>query len=515
MKDREDTCDDRDSEPQSTAAGDNPQDVSRRSLLGGGVAAAVGLSAPAMAFEAFLAKPAAARRRRVSPDYGPLFEVVDPSSGLPLLKLPKGFEYVSFGVTGDTMADGSATPGSHDGMGVVHERGSKVTLVRNHELNPGAPFGPEGTPTFDPTSGGGTTNLVFDRDQATLVEDWASLTGTLRNCAGGCNPLNRSWLTCEETNNDGHGFMFEVPHEAPASAVPIEAAGRFSHEAVAVDPRNGVLYETEDSSISGFYRYSPRWPRELERGGKLQMLRIRGSDQPVNLNGGNPDRNLLAESLGLPTGAPIPIGKSFRVDWVDVPDPLATTERCVDQGLAEGAAFFTRGEGAWYDKGSIFFVSSDGGEIKKGQIWEYDIYRRRLTLIFVSVDAYALNKPDNITVAPSGELLLCEDGHGIRDAEDNLLRGDQLVGLTREGDVFAFCENNIVIPDGQTLGGWTGDRRRSEWAGASFTFDGEWLFANIQTPGITFAITGPWEKGAFAPRRRYRRRHHRHGDLHG
>ena len=36
----------------------------------------------------------------------------------------------------------------------------------------------------------------------------------------------------------------------------------------------------------------------------------------------------------------------------------------------------------------------------------------------------------------------------------------------------------------------------SEWAGACDNADGDWLFANIQSPGITFAITGPWSTGA-------------------
>ena len=34
--------------------------------------------------------------------------------------------------------------------------------------------------------------------------------------------------------------------------------------------------------------------------------------------------------------------------------------------------------------------------------------------------------------------------------------------------------------------------KQSEWAGAVFSPDGKWLFVNIQTPGVTFAITGPW-----------------------
>ena len=34
----------------------------------------------------------------------------------------------------------------------------------------------------------------------------------------------------------------------------------------------------------------------------------------------------------------------------------------------------------------------------------------------------------------------------------------------------------------------------SEFAGATFSPDGSTLFVNIQSPGITFAITGPWRR---------------------
>jgi len=43
--------------------------------------------------------------------------------------------------------------------------------------------------------------------------------------------------------------------------------------------------------------------------------------------------------------------------------------------------------------------------------------------------------------------------------------------------------------------GITGDFRGSEFAGATFSPDGEWLFFNIQTPVITIAVTGPWGRG--------------------
>ena len=34
----------------------------------------------------------------------------------------------------------------------------------------------------------------------------------------------------------------------------------------------------------------------------------------------------------------------------------------------------------------------------------------------------------------------------------------------------------------------------SEFAGSTFSPDGTTLFANIQNPGITLAITGPWRE---------------------
>ena len=383
-------------------------------------------------------------------------------------------------------------------MAVARQIGSRrVILVRNHEQSSGTPFGTASTPTFDSAASGGTTNLVFDRRSARLIEDWASLTGTIRNCAGGPNPRRRSWITCEETGNDGHGYIFEVPASGNASAVPIRDAGRFSHEAVAVDPYTADVYETEDSGIAGFYRFIPHRRSDLERGGRLQMLRVRGSDGPVNLNGGNAGRNQLAVDLGLPEGGAIENGESFDIEWVDIPnpDPAPGEDPVVAQGIAAGGAFFTRGEGAWYSEGSVFFTSTDGGEARQGQVWEYDIRRQRLTLIFESVDAFALNNPDNITVARGGGILLCEDGGGIRDEDGNIVRGEQLVGLSTDGDLFPFAENNIIIPDDRTIGGLTGDQRRREWAGATFTFDGRWLFVNIQTPGLTFAITGPWNQG--------------------
>ena len=67
-------------------------------------------------------------------------------------------------------------------------------------------------------------------------------------------------------------------------------------------------------------------------------------------------------------------------------------------------------------------------------------------------------------------------------------------GLTVDGQIFKFAQNNVVL-DGER-NDIVGDFTKSEFAGATYSPDGRWLFFNIQRPGITFAVTGPWGNGA-------------------
>lgn len=411
-----------------------------------------------------------------SADYGPLQLVDDETTGLPLIALPEGFRYKTFGWTNDPMDDGNPTPGSHDGMAVVATHGSQIVMVRNHERRTGALFSPEPA-IYDHSTGGGTTNLVFDVARGEWRKSWGSLSGTVRNCAGGPTPWG-TWLTCEETvagpeNGNAsmaHGWVFEVPAHGFRPAQPLKGLGRFVHEAVAVDPATGVVYLTEDRGTSGFYRFVPNRYGRLDRGGKLQMLKVRGKPQ-LDLTGGFAN------------------GTSLGVEWVDIDDPeLAHTPGTTDalgvfkQGYAKGGAVFERGEGCWYDAGRIYFVSTSGGAANEGQIWEYYPRTERLVLLFESPSREVLDSPDNIAVSPRGGIILCEDGG--RDKQ-------MLHGLTRDGSIFPFAENNVILSGEK---GFTGNFTGSEWCGA--TFHGRWLFVNIQSPGITFAITGPWWRGA-------------------
>lgn len=421
-------------------------------------------------------------------DYGELVPTGDEATGLPLLKLPSGFRYVSLGWKGDPLSDGSPTPPLHDGMAVVDADDSHVVLIRNHEVyGNGESFCGAAT-TYDSKSPAGTTNLVFNTRTGQLEKSWASIGGTLRNCAGGPTPW-KSWLTCEETvlgpgdvidpsaakkqigrYEREHGWIFEVPSRQKAQPVPLTDMGRFVHEAIAVDPKTGIVYETEDRTPAGFYRFLPNKPGELQRGGRLEMLRVAGKDSLIK---------------------GVAVNSVFDVDWVKIDDPtLAHSPGTNDeagvrsQGIEKGATRFARLEGCWHSQGIIYFTSTSGGNVGMGQVWAYDPRAEKLRLVFESPGAEVLNYPDNLTVSPRGGLLLCEDGDGA---------AQRLHGLTVDGRIFPFAENHIRL-DGRP-GGIEGDYRQEEWAGATFSPDGQWLFVNIQTPGITFAISGPWQEG--------------------
>jgi secreted PhoX family phosphatase len=411
-------------------------------------------------------------------DYGPLFPARTNNTGEMLLALPKGFQYTVFGKTGARMTDGHATPRAHDGMAAFHVK-NQLRLVRNHEVNTpvgkaGAAIGPN---AYDPFAGGGTTTLVIDTNTRELVKDFVSLSGTLINCAGGRTPWN-TWISCEETllgpdrfkNDSGqdqggfakhHGYCFEVAAAAdgPVDPIPLKAMGRFQHEAIAVDPKTGIVYLTEDRPRAGFYRFIPARPGKFAAGGRLQMLAVKG----------RPNLDTRTQQTA---------GARLNVTWVDIPNPdPAEAERddlaVYKQGIAAGAATFARLEGCLYGNERIYFDSTSGGDKKLGQVWEYRPTGKEqgtLTLLFESGDPSILNMPDNLCLNRTGNVVICED-NGVSIHLRVMNQAGQLGTLAR--NIFEGFENR-------------------EFAGVTFSPDYKTLFVNIQVPGLTFAIWGPW-----------------------
>jgi len=207
--------------------------------------------------------------------YGPISPKIDETTGLPLIKLPDGFRYMSFAWTGDLMADGVRCPNLHDGMAVVDTEGNsgRLILVRNHEGAAGRPYLDKPSITYMADGAGGTTNIVFDTKHGRWAKAWSTLAGTVRNCAGGVTPW-RSWITGEETVGLGHGYAFDVDAQK-GDRRPVVAMGRFSHEAMMVDPASGYVYETENATPSGFYKFIPNTFGKLHDGGRLYMLKVK------------------------------------------------------------------------------------------------------------------------------------------------------------------------------------------------------------------------------------------------
>ncbi|QWZ10218.1 DUF839 domain-containing protein [Nocardioides panacis] len=491
--------------------------LNRRQLLNrggaasaGALVASFGLGSPALA-------DAAQASRSPGKGSGRLFGPLQSKPG-DLLALPEGFSYEAVAVSGQTeVHDGSGTvvgktPERPDGTLVVAS-GNGYRMVQNHEAGPGATYPVplvEGT-TYDAgVLGGGCTVIDVSRTGKRRSE-WVGLSGTISNCAGGPTPWG-SWLTCEETEARAgtggllkdHGYVFEVFADQPDRQVPlpIKAWGRFAHEAVVIEPSRTRAYLTEDAGGPNglFYRWTAPTGHRL----RPRIAEALGAD----------DGTLEALALLDRDGSVLPdlayvtsaqIGHPFRTTWKKVPDRQATTTSIRKQ-FADGEVTRSKKlEGAWGDRHGAYFVASFAfgasdlpadATRHDGQLWYYRYEDRTLTLkayfpynerlhaetpgweagLGRSLDL-AFDGPDGCHVSPYGSLVLSEDGN----------TANHLLSWSEETGAQAIARNLLVLEKSAA-----GGNVYSEMTGPCFSPDGLILFGNIQEPGHSFAIRGPW-----------------------
>ena len=428
---------------------------------------------------------------------------------IPLLRLPRGFQYTAVSIRGQVMTDGNLVPGDHDGMAAFSAPGGVAALVRNHELSiieneAGSIVGcrTANGQQYDPWTGeaaglggGGTSTVIVDA-MGRVVQDFVSLGGTIRNCAGGPTPWG-SWISCEENVSTPanqplatlpHGYNFEVPSQLREGvvAVPLVAMGRMNHEAVSVDPRDGYVYETEDRGDSAWYRFIPAAGvptkfGDLQQGGVLDAIVIDmgqtadcdGSPLPITEVNGTAVVDTRGTARGA-SGSMLPfLGQKLSASWVRLEDVDPVEDTLRFEAQAKGASLWWRGEGAWYADGKHYWVCSGAGDAGEGQVWCYDPLDSTVTLIVESTSEDLLDGPDNMTVGVDGTLYLCEDGSS--GDIDEAKFSQRVVGVAANGGLFDFCQN--IIPGDQ-----------SEFAGACFSPNQRYMFVNNQGLGITYVI---------------------------
>jgi secreted PhoX family phosphatase len=241
--------------------------------------------------------------------------------------------------------------------------------------------------------------------------------------------------------------------------------GRFEHEACAVHEATGIVYMTEDRHHSLFYRYIPNVPGELLKGGRLQALAVSGRP-------GLPTHNWDGDRH-------IELHEPLQTYWFDLEDVDPVENDLRLRGAELGAAMFARGEGLCVAGDRFAFTCTIGGPLRLGQVFTYTpspfegtpeegSAPGKLELIAESGMNSLLRNADNLTMAPWGDLVVCED----------TAKNCGVVGIRPDGTQYPIANNAHSV---------------SELAGVCFSPDGKTMFVNIQYPGTTVAITGDWQ----------------------
>jgi hypothetical protein len=341
------------------------------------------------------------------------------------LMLPEGFTGRRL-VRGNRLVEGTLYPWhiASDGQATFRTRDGGFILVSNSE-----------SPAV---TGGGASAIRFSPD-GRIERAYRILAGTNINCAGGPTPWG-TWLSGEE---HPLGMIWEADPAGVLPAVPRPAMGNFCHEAAAVDPERGQVYMTEDEPDGGFYRFTP-------------------DDYPSLASG------LLEVAV---------VATDGRVTWREVPDPNVVTRLQPTRRQVPEMTKFNGGEGIWHDNGVIYFTTKGDK-----RVWAYDAAAERLEVLYdhrQTPDA-ALDAVDNITVAASGDIFVCEDG------------GNMEIGLiTPDREVSAFCRLVGDEHEGSELCGVIFDPSQTRMYFSSQRAY-PWIPGTPVADGAVYEVTGPF-----------------------